>query len=139
MIDDTKIKQYPREASPKQMADLLEKLERDRQMTGSDGRYDEPKPKPKKKVMEPIKIPEIIPIPRYRSLSERLGRAPNKELEKHYTKPPESGNTGPVTEGLSQKFTQEKLHEGKILKQIDRELANDERKNNQTANEGGDN
>ena len=45
MIDDTKIKQYPREASPKQMADLLEKLERDRQMTGSDGRYDKPKPK----------------------------------------------------------------------------------------------
>ena len=45
MIDDTKIKPYPREASPKQMADLLEKLERDRQMTGSDGRYDEPKPK----------------------------------------------------------------------------------------------
>ena len=137
MIDDTKIKQHPREASPKQMADLLEKLERDRQMTGSDGRYD--KPKPKKKVMEPIKIPEIIPIPRYRSLSERLGRAPNKELEKHYTKPPESGNTRPVTAGLSREFTQDKMREGKILKQLDRELANDARKNNQTANEGGDN
>ncbi len=48
------------------------------------------------------------------------------------------GNTGAETKGLSQKFTQEKLHEGKILKQKDRELANDARKNNQTANEGGD-
>jgi len=47
MIDDTKIKQYPKEASPKQMGDLLEKLERDREMTGSDGRYDDPKPKKK--------------------------------------------------------------------------------------------
>jgi len=140
MIEDKEKKPYPylKEATPEMVGDLAKRFEEHRQMTGSDGRYDKPKPK-KKVVVEPIKIPEIIPIPRYRSLSERLGRAPNKELEKHYTKPPESGNTGPETEGLSQRFTQEKLHEGKILKQIDRELANDARKNNQTANEGGDN
>jgi len=136
MIDDTKIKQYPREASPKQMADLLEKLERDRQMTGSDGRYDKPK---KKVVVEPIKIPDIISVPRYENFSRTLGHIPNKVLEEHYTKPGESYNTGPETAGLSREFTQDKIREAKILKQLDRELANDARKNNQTANEGGDN
>ena len=141
MIEDKEKKPYPylKEATPEMVGDLAKRFEEHRQMTGSDGRYDEPKPKPKKKVMEPIKIPEIIPIPRYRSLSERLGHAPNKVLEEHYIKPPESGNTGPVTAGLSREFTQDKMREGKILKQLDRELANDARKNNQTANEGGDN
>ena len=86
--------------------------------------------------MEPIKIPEIIPIPRYRSLSERLGRAPNKELEKHYTKPPESGNTRPVTAGLSRDFTQDKIREAKILEQLDKELAN-ERDRGSTLNKRG--
>ena len=33
--------------------------------------------------------------------------------------------------GLHKRFTQERLHEGKILKQIDRELANDERKDSE--------
>ena len=139
MIEDKEKYQYPKEATPDQVGDLAKRFEEHIQMTGSDGRYDKPKPKPKKRVVEPVKIPDIISVPRYRSLSERLGHAPDKVLEEHYIKPPESGNTGPETEGLSQRFTQEKLHEGKILKQLDRELANDARKNNQTANEGGDN
>ena len=121
MIDDTKIKKYPREASPKQMADLLEKLERDREMTGSDGRYDEPKPK--KRVVEPIKIPEILSVPRVQPIKQT-------EIQESY-------NTGPETEGLSQRFTQDKMREAQISKQLDQELAN-ERKKNETANKIGD-
>jgi len=128
MIEDKEKKQYPKEATPEMVGELAKKFEELRQMTGSDGRYDEPKSKPKKKVMEPIEIPPIISVPRYTS-----------PVQKHYIKPPESGNTGPVTAGLSREFTQDKMREGKILKQLDRELANDARKNNQTANEGGDN
>ena len=88
--------------------------------------------KPKRKVIEPIEIPEILSVPRLRHLDTMT--------TKHYAKPPESYNTGPeIPVGLSKRFTQDKIHEGKILKQLDRELANEERKNNQTANEGGDN
>ena len=88
--------------------------------------------KPKRKVIEPIEIPEILSVPRLRHLDTMT--------TKHYAKPPESYNTGPeIPVGLSKRFTQDKIHEGKILKQLDRELANDARKNNQTANEGGDN
>ena len=47
-------------------------------------------------------------------------------MTKNKTRLPE--NTG---NGLSRAFTQDKLREGKILKQVDRELANDrKRKNN---------
>ena len=89
---------------------------------------DDAKAKPKKKVMEPIEIPPIISVPRYRHL--------DTITTKHYTKPPESNNRGPKTSiGLSKRFTQERLQEGKILKQIDKELAI-ERKNNQITNEG---
>jgi len=50
---------------------------------------------------------------------------------------PESYNTGPENVGLSQRFTQEKLYEGKILKQIDQQMTN-ERKNNPTTNTRGE-
>ena len=94
------------------------------------------KPKPKKKIMEPIEIPEILSVPRPRDMSTRsFGRLG------HYTKLPESYNKGPETPvGLSKRFTQERLHEGKILKQLDKDMANDERnrKNNKTTI-GGDN
>ena len=43
---------------------------------------------------------------------------------KNKTRLPE--NTG---DGLGRRFTQNKLHEGKILKQVDRELANDRKRN----------
>ena len=83
--------------------------------------------KPKKKVVEPIEIPEIISVPRTQ---------PIKKIERAE----ESYNTEPqILPGLSQRFTQDKIREAHILKELDRELANDERKNNQTANEGGDN
>ena len=94
------------------------------------------KPKPKKKIMEPIEIPEILSVPRPRDMSTRsFGRLG------HYTKLPESYNKGPETPvGLSKRFTQERIHEGKILKQLDKDMANDERnrKNNKTTI-GGDN
>ena len=123
---DNKPYSYPKEATPEMVGEMAKKFEEMRQMTGSDGRYD--KPKPKKKVMEPIEIPPIISVPRYRHL--------DTIMTKHYTKPPESNNRGPKTPiGLSQRFTQERLQEGKILKQIDKELAI-ERKNNQITNEG---
>ena len=37
--------QYPTEATPAQVGEMARKLEEMRQMTGSDGRYDKPKPK----------------------------------------------------------------------------------------------
>ena len=120
MKKDTEEYQYPKEASPEMVGELARKFEEMRQMTGSDGRYD--KPKQKKKVMVPVEIPPIVSVPRYRH-SETI-------TTKHYTKLPESHNTGPENVGLSQRFTQEKLYEGKILKQIDQQLTN-ERKNNQ--------
>ena len=84
--------------------------------------------KPKKKVVEPIEIPEVLSVPRAHL---------TKQTE--LTKLPESYSTEPeIPVGLSKRFTQDKIHEGKILKQLDRELANDERKKNETANKIGD-
>ena len=80
---------------------------------------------PKKKVVEPIEIPEIISVPRTRLTKK--------------TEVIESNTRPQIPVGLSQRFTQDKIREAQILKELDRELANDERKNNQTANEGGDN
>ena len=136
MTKDKEVKPYlyPKEATPEQVGEMAKKFEEMRQMSGSDGRYD--KPKPKKKVMEPIEIPEILSVPRPRDMSTRsFGRLG------HYTKLPESYNKGPETPvGLSKRFTQERIHEGKILKQLDKDMANDERnrKNNKTTI-GGDN
>ena len=44
-----KAQQYPNEASPEQMARLAYNMEKSRQMTGADGRYDKPKAIIKKK------------------------------------------------------------------------------------------
>ena len=44
-----KTKHYPDEATPAQVGALAERMERSRQMTGGDGRYDKPKPIIKKK------------------------------------------------------------------------------------------
>ena len=82
---------------------------------------DDAKAKPKKKVMEPIEIPPIISVPRYHISPTRPGRDMS-----HLSF---GGPEKPV--GLHKRFTQERLHEGKILKQIDRELANDERKDSE--------
>ncbi len=71
----------------------------------------------KKIMVEPINIPVNLTIP-HRPL----------DLSKHYyARPRKVINPN----GLSRAFTQDKLREGKILKQVDRELANDrKRKNN---------
>ena len=83
------------------------------------------KAKTKKRVVEPIEIPEILSVPRYRRASKLLGHDPMKVIDKHYIKPE-------TPAGLSKRFTQERLHEGKILKQIDKEMATERnRKNNQ--------
>ncbi len=74
------------------------------------------KVKAKKRVVEPIEIPVNITIPHRRP-----------DPPKHYARPRKVINSN----GLSRAFTQDKLREGKILKQVDRELANDrKRKNN---------
>jgi len=61
---------YPDKATPKQVGALAERLERDRQMTGSDGRYD----KPKKKVNPYAEVK--IPIPK---INFSLLRDPKRE------------------------------------------------------------
>ena len=115
---DNKPYPYPKEATPEQVGALAERLEEHRQITGSDGRYD--KPKPKKRVVEPIKIPEILSVPRVQPIKQT-------EIQESY-------NTEP---GLSKRFTQDKMREAQISKQLDQELAN-ERKKNETANKIGD-
>ena len=84
---------------------------------------DDAKQKTKKRVVEPIEIPEIISVPRRQPIMK--------------TEIPVSYNTRPETVGLSQRFTQDKLREGKILKQLDQQLTN-ERKNSEKTNKGGD-
>ena len=72
------------------------------------------KVKAKKRVVEPIEIPVNITIPHRRP-----------DPPKHYhTRPRKVINSN----GLSRAFTQDKLREGKILKQVDRELANDRKR-----------
>jgi hypothetical protein len=61
---------YPDKATPKQVGALAERLERDRQMTGSDGRYD----KPKKKVNAYAEVK--FPIPK---INFSLLRDPKRE------------------------------------------------------------
>ena len=50
---------YPDKATPEQMAGVAYRLERDRQMTGSDGRYDKPKKKINAYAEVKIPIPKI--------------------------------------------------------------------------------
>ena len=83
---------------------------------------DDAKQKPKKRVVEPVEIPEIISVPR---------RQPIKKTEVI-----ESNRRPKILGGLTQRFTQDKLREGKILKQLDKELAN-ERDRGSTLNKRG--
>ena len=138
-------KGYPDKATPQQVGAMAERLEEMRQMTGSDGRYD--KPKPKKKVMEPIEIPEIISVRPYQrnDTNRYFGRLdqPTKTEERGQYKilpevNPGVGRYPKEADGLSRTFTQDKLREGQILKQLNKEMANDERKNTQITNEGED-
>jgi len=79
------------------------------------------KVKAKKRVVEPIEIPVNITIPHRRP-----------DPPKHYhTRPRKVINSN----GLSRAFTQDKLREGKILNQVDKELAN-ERMNDERMNNG---
>ena len=131
---DNKPYSYPKEATPEQVGEMAKKFEEMRQMSGSDGRYDEPKPK--KKVMEPIEIGPIVSVPRYEDYKKRRTRNTFEEpMEKHPGEPE-------IAVGLSQGFTQAKIREGDILKQLDKEMNNDrknnERKNNQITNQGED-
>ena len=73
----------------------------------------------KKIMVEPINIPVNLTIP-HRPL----------DLSKHYIRPknvtPREPERKPVVpEGLSFRFTQDRLRRGEILKQVDEELAND--------------
>jgi hypothetical protein len=79
---DKKQYKYPDRASPEQFGKLAERLERDRQMTGSDGRYDKPKPKkpaPKKeiskKVSDILKTIKPIDIDNFKTYKSSLPRA----------------------------------------------------------------
>ena len=76
---------------------------------------------PKKRVVEPIEMPEIISVPRTQPIIR--------------TEPPESYNTEPEI-GLSKRFTQDKMREAQISKQLDQELAN-ERNRGRTLNKRG--
>jgi len=125
---------YPKEATPEQIGELAKRMEEHRQITGSDGRYD--KPKPKKRVVEPIVIPKVLSVPRYEDYKKRRTRNTFEEpMEEHPGEPEKAV-------GLSQGFTQAKIREGDILKQLDKEMNYDrkniERKNNLTTNQGGD-
>ena len=93
-------KGYPDKATPKQIGAMAERLEEMRQMTGSDGRYD--KPKPKKKVIEPIEIPNIISVPRHHVYPRDMSHTTFGRYDQPI-KNPESYTKGPETPvGLSQ-------------------------------------
>ena len=101
-------------ATPEQVGRLAENLEYMRQMEEKTEEV-----KKKKTVVEPIEIPVNITIP-HRPL----------DLSKHYIRPknvtPREPERKPVVpEGLSFRFTQDRLRRGEILKQVDEELAND--------------
>ena len=113
--------QYPTEASPAQVGELARKFEEMRQMTGSDGRYD--KPKPKKKVMEPIEIPEVLSVPRTRLTKK--------------TEVIESNTRPQIPVGLSREFTQDKIREGQISKELDKEMAIERDRGRAALNKGG--
>jgi len=78
--------------------------------------------KPKKKVVEPIEIPEVLSVPRAQPIKKPEVIESNRRPE--------------ILGGLTQRFTQDKLREGKILKQLDKKLAN-ERDRGSTLNKRG--
>ena len=80
---DKKQYKYPDRCTPEQFGKLAERLERSRQMTGSDGRYDKPKPKKpvvkkeiSKKVSDILKTIKPINIDNYKTYKSSLPRAP---------------------------------------------------------------
>ena len=80
---DKKQYKYPDRGTPEQFGKLAERLERDRQMTGSDGRYDKPKPKKpaakkeiSKKVSDILKTIKPIDIDNYKTHRNTSPRAP---------------------------------------------------------------
>ena len=74
----------------------------------------------KKIMVEPIDIPVNVTIP-HRPL----------DLSEDYTRPRKVINP----DGLSRRFTQRKLQEGKILEQVDKELANEKMNNERMKDE----
>ncbi len=72
------------------------------------------KVKAKKRVVEPIEIPVNITIPHRRP-----------DPPKHYARPRKVINPN----GLSRTFTQDKLREGEILNQVEKEMANEKMNN----------
>ena len=74
---------------------------------------------------------EPIDIPRVKSIAH-LNLLYGKQRGGMFSMPPSTLNTNKEKpDGLGRTFTQRKLQEGKILNQVDRELANDrKRKNN---------
>ena len=81
------------------------------------------KVKAKKRVVEPIEIPEIISVPRTRLTKK--------------TEVIESNTRPQIPVGLSREFTQNKIREGQISKELDKEMANDERNRGRTFNREG--
>ena len=73
---------YPKEATPEQVGQLAERMERARQMNGGDGRYNKTKPKKKNPV---ISVPiSNMPVP---YIPEPITRtAEDIELEKNFNK-----------------------------------------------------
>ena len=103
-------------ATPEQVGRLAENLEYMRQMEGKTEEV-----KKKKTVVEPINIPVNLTIP-HRPL----------DLSKHYyARPRKVINPN----GLSRTFTQDKLREGEILNQVEKEMANEKMNNERMKDE----
>jgi len=102
-------------ATPEQVGRLAENLEYMRQMEGKTEEV-----KKKKTVVEPIEIPVNITIPHRRP-----------DPPKHYARPRKVINPN----GLSRTFTQDKLREGEILNQVEKEMANEKMNNERMKDE----
>ena len=101
-------------ATPEQVGRLAENLEYMRQMEGKTEEV-----KKKKTVVEPINIPVNLTIPHRRP-----------DPPKHYARPRKVINPN----GLSRTFTQDKLREGEILNQVEKEMANERMNNGEQKN-----
>ena len=115
MIDDTKIKEFRSDDPTSFLSNPDQRRKIDLVKT-------EEIKKPKKIMVEPIEIPEIISVPRIRLTKK--------------TEVIESSRRPQTSLGLSQRFTQDKIREAQILKELDREMAN-ERDREDTLNKGG--
>ena len=102
-------------ATPEQVGRLAENLEYMRQMEEKTEEV-----KKKKTVVEPIEIPVNITIPHRRP-----------DPPKHYARPRKVINPN----GLSRTFTQDKLREGEILNQVEKEMANEKMNNERMKDE----